>query len=496
MSKSEGAPSHKGDLNLSLFNIFFVYVSYVVLLCFGHLRDFIDTVIGYKIYPTPKGYAPLTSDFEAFYTRRMYSRIEDCWNRPISGVPGSWMDVLDRKFADETWKRDQILLGTKKRCLNLASYNYLGFAANDGPILESVVDTVKHYGISATSSRMDLGTIPLHRESEKLVAEFVGKEDAMIFGMGYGTNSTTIPALVGRGDLILSDSLNHASLVYGCRASGARVKVFGHNDPESLEKVIREAIVEGQPRLNRPWRRILILVEGIYSMEGEICRLPEIIAIKKKYKCYLYVDEAHSIGALGKRGRGVCDHYGCDPNDVDILMGTFTKSFASVGGYIAANKDVVAYLRTRSFGQIYETSMTPGAMKQAYESLLCIMGRDGTNIGQQKLKALRDNSNFFREALRDAGLQVFGDPDSPVVPAMLYFPAKIPSFSREALKRNLAVVVVGFPATPLLEARIRFCLSASHTRKDLQWAVEQICEVADLLLLRYGTKKPKKSTKA
>jgi len=266
------------------------------------------------------------------------------------------------------------------------------------------------------------------------------------------------------------------------------VKVFDHNNPAALEKVVKAAIVEGQPRLNRPWRRILILVEGIYSMEGEICKLPEIIAIKKKYKCYLYVDEAHSIGALGKRARGVCDHWGCDPNDVDILMGTFTKSFASVGGYIAAKKEVIQYLRTRSYGQIYETSMTPGAMEQAYQSLLCIMGRDGTNTGQQKIKQLRDNSNYFRNALRATGYQVFGDEDSPVIPAMLYFPAKIPGFSREAFKRGLAVVVVGFPATPLLETRIRFCISASHTRKDLEWAVQQISELGDQLLLKYNAK--------
>lgn len=231
--------------------------------------------------------------------------------------------------------------------MNLASYNYLGFASNEGPIFDKVIETVRHYGVSCASSRMELGTIPVHRETEKLVAEFVGKEDAMIFGMGYGTNSTTIPALVGKGDLILSDSLNHSSLVYGCRGSGAKVKVFAHNNPKDLEKVIRESIIEGQPRLNRPWRRILILVEGIYSMEGEIVKLPDIVAIKKKYKCYLYVDEAHSIGALGSHARGVCDHWGVDPKDVDILMGTFTKSFASVGGYIAADKAVVDYLRSR-----------------------------------------------------------------------------------------------------------------------------------------------------
>lgn len=479
---------NRGDVHLSLFNKFFVYVSYVTLLFFGHFRDFLDKLFGIKEFTTPKGYAPLTNDFEAFYTRRMYTRIEDCWNRPITGLPGAWIDVLERRSLHPVWLRDQVLTGTTKKCLNLASYNYLGFASKEGPILEKVVKTVKQFGVSCASSRMELGTIPVHRATEKLVSEFVGKEDAMIFSMGYGTNSTTIPALVGKGDLVISDALNHASLVYGCKASGARVKVFQHNDPTHLEKVVKQSIVEGQPRLNRPWKRILIIVEGIYSMEGEICRLPEIVAIKKKYKCYLYVDEAHSIGALGRHARGVCDHTGVDPKDVDILMGTFTKSFASVGGYIAADKVVIDYLRTRSFGQIYETSMAPGAMEQAYQSLLCIMGRDGTKIGQQKIDQLRDNSNFFRNALRDAGLQVFGDEDSPVVPAMLYFPAKIPAFSRECLARGIAVVVVGFPATPLLEGRIRFCLSASHTRQDLEWAVKEISDLSDKLMIKYGTK--------
>lgn len=378
------------------------------------------------------------------------------------------------------------LTGKKRRCFNLASYNYLGFAAKEGLILDEVIDTVRHYGIAAASSRMELGTIPLHRETEKLVAEFVGKEDAMIFNMGYGTNSTTIPALVSKGDLVLSDSLNHSSLVYGCRGSGARVKVFRHNDPVDLERVVKESIIEGQPRLNRPWRRILIIVEGIYSMEGEICRLPEIVAVKKKYKCYLYVDEAHSIGALGQHARGVCDHWGVNPHDVDVLMGTFTKSFASVGGYIASDRSVIDYLRTRSFGQILETAMAPGALQQAYRSLLCIMGRDGTDIGAKKILQLRDNSNYFRNALRKLGFQVFGDEDSPVVPVMLYFPAKIPAFSRECFARGIAVVVVGFPATPLLESRIRFCLSASHTRKDLEWAISQISEVGEKLMLKYG----------
>lgn len=337
-----------------------------------------------------------------------------------------------------------------------------------------------------TSPRMSIGGSSLHKEAEERIAKFLGKESAMIFGMGYNTNSTTIPALCGKGDLIISDSLNHASLVAGCRTSGATVRVFKHNNFQDLEKIVRNAIIEGQPLINRPWKKILIVVEGIYSMEGEICNLPEILKIKKKYKCYLYVDEAHSIGALGENARGVCDHFNIDTSEVDILMGTFTKSFASVGGYVASSKTIIDYLKTESYGQIYETSMSPGTLQQVISSFKVLTGEDGTDIGKKKVKQLKENSNYFRNVLKSKGLQVFGDEDSPVIPMMLYFPSKTSAFSRECLKKNIAVVVVGFPATPLLLSRVRFCVSASHTIEDLKWAADEIEKISDKLLLKYG----------
>lgn len=471
---------------LPLFTTLFVYISYGLLIFLGHVHDIVDSILGRNSFQRAKGYAPLTSDFEAFYTRRLFQRIKDAWDRPITGIPGAWIDVIERKPDDETWQTNLLPTGKKLRCLNLASYNYLGFANNEGPHLEEVIKSVHKYGISTTSSRMNLGCTDLLKSLEKRIAKFVGKEDAMIFGMGYGTNSTTISALCGKGDLIISDSLNHASLVFGCRASGASIKVFKHNDPKDLERVVRDAIVEGQPLLHRPWNKIMIVVEGIYSMEGEICNLPEIVKIKKKYKCYLYVDEAHSIGALGKNARGVCDHFGVDTNDVDVLMGTFTKSFASVGGYIASSKSLTDYIRSQSIGQLFETSMTPATLQQVITSLKIITGEDGTDLGKKKVTQLKENSNFFRRALIDKGLQVFGDEDSPVIPIMLYFPAKISSFSRACLEKNIAVVVAGFPATPILLSRARFCVSASHTREDLEWAIKEIEEIADKQLLKYG----------
>lgn len=227
------------------------------------------------------------------------------------------------------------------------------------------------------------------------------------------------------------------------------------------------------------------MVEGIYSMEGEICNLKGIVEVCKKYKAYLYVDEAHSIGALGPNGKGICDHCGVDPADIDILMGTFTKSFGGMGGYIAGSQYLIDYLRTTSSGSMYGNSMSPTVCQQVLSALRTISGEDGTNIGQTKLKKIRDNANYFRKALVDMGLEVYGDYDSPVIPVMLYNPTKIAAFSRECYKRGLAVVVVGFPATPLVLSRARFCISAGHDIEDLKVAIKKIEEVATILKLRY-----------
>ncbi|KAL8169110.1 UNVERIFIED_CONTAM: Serine palmitoyltransferase 2 [Gekko kuhli] len=184
------------------------------------------------------------------------------------------------------------------------------------------------------------------------------------------------------GCLILSDELNHASLVLGARLSGATIRIFKHNNMQSLEKLLKDAIVYGQPRTHRPWKKILIVVEGIYSMEGSIVRLPEVIALKKKYKSYLYMDEAHSIGAVGPSGRGVVEYFGLNPQDVDIMMGTFTKSFGASGGYIGGKKELIDYLRVHSHSAVYATSLSPPVVEQSITTIKCIMGEDGTTIGE------------------------------------------------------------------------------------------------------------------
>mmetsp|Transcript_8213 Transcript_8213/g.30300 ORF Transcript_8213/g.30300 Transcript_8213/m.30300 type:complete len:532 (-) Transcript_8213:89-1684(-) len=480
------------------------YLSFLLLYFFGHLRDtsrilviYVQKKLGLKTIrkvsdDVPEGYAPLCKDYEDFYTRRLYHRMQDCFNRPIASAPDAYIDVCLRETPNEAKARGEIRCSTLNRtgntrqCLNLGSYNYLGFGSTDEYCTQRVIESVRKYKPSMASSRAEAGTTDLHEELEKLVAQFVGKPAAITYGMGFATNSFTIPALVGKGSLIVSDALNHSSIVSGARGSGATVKVFRHNDAAHLEQTLRKQISEGQPRTHRPWKKILVIVEGIYSMEGEICKLKEIVAVTKKYKAYVYLDEAHSIGALGKTGRGVCEQCGVDPADIDIMMGTFTKSFGSVGGYIAASEEIVEHIKQCSPAHLYASSMSPPCVEQVISSMKVIMGKDGSNRGEKKLRDLKDNSNWFRMKLASIGCQVLGDEDSPVMPVMLYQPAKIAAFSRECFKLGVAVVVVCFPATPLLLSRARVCISASHTREDLQKAFEIIKDVATRVGIRYG----------
>ena len=294
----------------------------------------------------------------------------------------------------------------------------------------------------------------------------------------------------GKGDLIISDALNHSSIVNGCRASGASVRSFAHNDPEKLRMVLRESIAMGQPTTRLRWNKVLVVVEGIYSMEGEICRLKEIVAVTKECGAYLYLDEAHSIGAMGKSGKGVTEYADVDPGDVDILMGTFTKSFGGMGGYIAADREVIDHLRRNCAGVIYHNAMSPVIAAQVVQALRIIRGttesEELNRLGQKKLADLRRNSNFFRRELMAMGCHCYGDMDSPIIPVLLYMPSKLAIFSRECLKRDLAVVVVCFPATPLKTGRARFCISAAHTFEDLKDAIAKIREVADLARIRYS----------
>ncbi|KAL2024672.1 hypothetical protein VTK56DRAFT_6873 [Thermocarpiscus australiensis] len=465
------------------------YLSYLILIFFGHARDFFGKRFGdqkqYQTLKASNGYAPLNDDFDNFYVRRLKQRIDDCFARPTTGVPGRYITLMDRKSDD--FNRSYKFTGTYTQTLNVSSYNYLGFAQSEGPCADAVEECVRKYGLSFCSPRADAGTSDLALEVEREVAQFVGKPAAMVFSMGFVTNSGSFPALVSKGCLILSDELNHASIRIGARLSGAVIRSFKHNNMEDLEKKLREAISQGQPRTHRPWRKILVAVEGLYSMEGTMVDLPGVLALKKKYKFYLYVDEAHSIGAIGPRGRGVCDYFGIDPAEVDILMGTLTKSFGANGGYVAAEKHIIDELRMTNAATLLGESPTPSVLMQILASLKIIAGELMPGQGDERLQRLAFNSRYLRLGLKRLGYIVYGHDDSPIIPVMLYNPGKMSAFSHEMLKRKIAVVVVGYPATPLISSRARFCVSAAHNKDDMDRILAACDEVGDILQLKFST---------
>ncbi|TID19019.1 serine palmitoyltransferase [Venturia nashicola] len=467
------------------FYVLTTLVSYLILIVFGHVRDFFGKRFRahkYRHLTAIDGYAPLNSDFDNFYVRRLKMRINDCFARPTTGVPGRYITLLDRESDDHnlTFK----FTGTTTETLNMSSYNYLGFAQSEGPCADAVEAAVKKYGISMASTRSDVGTSDLHVDVERLIANFVGKEDAMVFSMGFVTNAASFPALAGKGCLIISDELNHSSIRFGARLSGAMVTTFKHNSMSDLERVLRESISEGQARTHRPWKKILVAVEGLYSMEGTMCNLPGLVELKRKYKFNLFVDEAHSVGGLGPNGKGVCDYFGIDPAEIDILMGTLTKSFGANGGYIAADKHIIAKLRVTNAATIYGEAPTPPVLMQIKSSLEMI--RDSPE-GKERLQRLAFNSRYLRLGLKRLGLIVYGCDDSPIIPVMLYNPGKMPAFSHEMLRRKISVVVVGYPATPLQSARARFCVSAAHNKDDLDRMLRACDEIGDALDLKFSS---------
>ncbi|RNJ55895.1 serine palmitoyltransferase component [Verticillium nonalfalfae] len=465
------------------------YISYLFLILLGHIRDFFGKRFGnkkhYQSLKPHNGYASLNDDFDNFYTRRLKLRLDDCFARITTGVPGRFISLLDRTSPD--FNRTYHYTGTTTETLNMSSYNYLGFAQSDGPCADAVEETVKRYGVSFCSTRADAGTSDLSLEVEREIAAFVGKPDAMVFSMGFVTNASSFPALVSKGCLILSDELNHASIRVGARLSGAVIAAFKHNDMHDLEKKLREAISQGQPRTHRPWKKILVVVEGLYSMEGTMCDLPGILELKDKYKFYLFIDEAHSVGALGPRGRGVCDYFGVDPARVDILMGTLTKSFGANGGYVAANKNIIDKLRSTNAATMLGEAPTPSVLMQILSSLRMITGELCLGQGDERLQRIAFNSRYLRLGLKRLGFIVYGHDDSPIIPIALYHPGKMSAFSHEMLKRKIAVVVVGYPATPLISSRARFCVSSAHNKDDMDRLLQACDEVGDILQLKFAT---------
>lgn len=451
------------------------YISFLILIILGHFRDLFGKIFFKKkyLYMMKIGNRqPLFTDFESFFIRRLYTRIMDCWNRPIKGMAGTKINIITRCRN----KSDFIILDQTFEALNFGSYNYLGFGSPDSEIIKNDLEVLKNYPVCYTGTTCDSGVYDINRQLEKEMANFLHQEDCIVFSMGFGTNSCNIPVLVDESTLVISDELNHTSIIFRIRMSHACVRTFSHNNMNDLENVLRYNIAQGQPKTHRNWKKIFVFVEGLYSMEGTILDLKPLLNLKKKYKFYLFIDEAHSIGAIGKTGRGVCEYFNQDFSQIDLFMGTFTKSFGGFGGYIAGSKKLVNYLRIYSDFSLYGEQMSPVVANHILQALKFIQ----TPEGIEKIQKLYKNSLYFREKLIDLGFVVFGD-YAPIVPVLICNPGKIAPFSRMCLERGLAVVVVGYPATPVISSRVRICISVNHTIEDLNKAIKIINEVGNYL---------------
>lgn len=454
-----------GKAKLPLITVVNTYVSYAILGIVCNIVDMISYIFRYKDHPCrfEDGYAPIFGRRESIYVRRLYAKILDCFDTPITGYPSKYFNVLERRFAGEKL----VLTGRTLKFLNIASYNYLGLSAADSAVTKKVIASVDALPISTPGSVADIGTCGIVRTLEAEFADFLGQEDCVVFPMGFATNSCTIPVFTDDGDLIVSDEYNHSSIIYGARLSKATIVRFAHNDTHELEKSLRYWISQGQPITHRTWKRVFVIVEGIYSMEGSILNLKEIVRLKRKYKFYLFIDEAHSIGAIGETGRGVCEYAGVDFRDVDMLMGTFTKSFNGAGGYIAGSHSIVGFLRARSDSTRYGEQMSPVVAAQVLESLRFLKSAEGAKLPGM----LRRNARYMRKRLGELGYVVHGSADSPVIAVMIVSFGKIGEMSRLCREKGLAVVVVGYPATRMLESRLRLCISATYTKKDIDVAL-------------------------
>ncbi|GAB1221738.1 hypothetical protein ENUP19_0083G0121 [Entamoeba nuttalli] len=410
---------------------------------------------------------PLTGETpEDFYVRKIYTTSYDCFNRPLCGPPEHHISIGIRKEVPvEGGKHLELIEGNIREAINFGSYNYLGFGGRHPIVTKEIIQTLKTKGACLTGFAAEIGISEEQEQLQLMLAEFLHKEAAVVVPMGFATNSTLIPILVGKGDVVFSDALNHSSIITGMRSSNAEVKVFKHNDILDLKAKLEDLKIHGMKNGQQP-KKVMVVVEGLYSMEGEFCPLKEIIALKKAYGFYLYVDEAHSIGALGSTGRGIVEHLGCNFDDVDILMGTFSKSFASAGGYIASDKNTISMLRSNCYSYVYGSPMSPVEAQQIISCLEMMK----TEEGQKRIAQLRKSSICFRRRLIEAGCHVLGDTDSPVIPVMLYHTGKIKDICRICLKGGVAVVGVGFPACTPTSCRVRFCISAAHTDEDMDKA--------------------------
>ena len=379
-------------------------------------------------------------------------------------------DALEDLKAKHQFFRLRVLEGEQKpiatvdgkEVINLSSNNYLGLTTHP-KLRRAAIDAIRKYGVGSGAVRSIVGTMKIHMELEEQIARFKGTEACVVFQSGFTANSGTVSAILGKDDLIISDELNHASIIDGCRLSKATIKIFKHKDVADCERILQET---------KDWNgRKLLITDGVFSMDGDIAPLPELCTLAEKYGCLMMVDDAHSSGVLGRNGRGTVDHLGCHGR-VDIQVGTLSKAIGSIGGYVCGSRELIEFLHQRGRPFIFSTSHPPSvtATCQAAFELL------DSPAGAKLIKRLWNNTKFFKRALKRAGFDT-GKSQTPITPIMVGDAAKAFEFSRQLFDEGVLAMAIGYPTVPEGKARLRAMVSATHKRADLERAVEILTRV-------------------
>ena len=351
--------------------------------------------------------------------------------RTIDSAQGAWLNV------------------DGKRVLNFCSNNYLGLA-NEPALKTAAQKAIDQYGVGPAAVRTIAGTLTLHRKLEQRLAGFKGVADTISFQSGFTSNLATVAGLVGKEDVIFSDELNHASIIDGSRLSGARIIRYAHNDANALEDQIRQA---------GAYRRALVITDGVFSMDGDIAPLPDIVAVTEQHNLLLMVDDAHGEGVLGRGGRGIVDHYGLHGR-VDIEIGTLSKAFGVVGGYVAAHAEIVEWLRQRGRPFLFSSAVT------AADAAACLAAVDILEASTERVDRLWNNTGYFKAEMKRLGFDI-GRSVTPITPVMLGEAPLAQQFSRSLFDHDVFAMSIGFPTVPKGKARIRVMISAAHEKADL-----------------------------
>ena len=350
--------------------------------------------------------------------------------------------------------------------LNYSSYNYLGLAGKE-PVSEAAKAAIDQYGTSASASRMVSGERPVHRELEKALADAYAVDDAVIFVSGHATNVTSIGYLFGPKDLVVHDALIHNSILQGIQLSGAKRLSFPHNDWQALDSLLT--------RERRRFERVLIAIEGIYSMDGDYPELPRFIELKERHKAFLMVDEAHSFGVMGASGRGIAEHFGVEGRQVDIWMGTLSKALASCGGYIAGESVLVEHLKLAVPGFLYSVGMAPPVAAAASAALQVMLSKP------ELVHSLQQRGALFLRLAREAGIDTGHSQGMAVIPVMTGSSIRAARLSEALFGRGINVQPIMYPAVEEKAARLRFFVSAEHTEEQVRHTVAVLAEELDRL---------------